>query len=137
VRWNLANTDELREATSWPPSGILPLRLHATDDMRLTEAAVAGEAIVRWTHDPDDLVRSSASNAFAFLLEKPDEAPLGERADVLAFTAAPVECAVDLVGPVVARARIWSSGPKMDFFVRLIDLAPTAPDCGSRGVRCT
>ena len=67
---------------------------------------------------------SSADNAFGFLLEHPDEAPIGERDDVLVFTSAPVAHDVDLAGSAAASARVWSDGPIMDVFVRLLDLAP-------------
>jgi len=87
------------------------------------ESAVA-ETAVSWRHDPADLVPSSAANAFAFLLERPDETPIGDRADVLSFSSAPLTRDLDLVGPVRAHARIASDGPVMDLFVRLLDVAP-------------
>jgi putative CocE/NonD family hydrolase len=58
------------------------------------------------------------------LLSRPDEAPLGERDDVLVFTAEPVAHDTDLVGPVRATATVHSDGPAMDVFVRLLDIAP-------------
>ena len=77
-----------------------------------------------WVHDPADLVPSSVDNAFAFLLTSPDEAPIGERDDVLAFASQPVTGPVEVAGPVSARATISSTGPVMDLFIRLLDVAP-------------
>ena len=128
VAWNLAGTEGMRTSESWPPAGVREVEYAATPDGALTTGGAAegmdAAADVTWTHDPDDPVPSSVENAFAFLLFRPDEAPLAERDDVLAFTSAPVEHDVDLVGPVRATATVHSDGPVMDVFVRLLDLAP-------------
>jgi len=124
VAWNLAGTEGMRTSETWPPSGVREVVYAATADGGLTTETVDAAADVTWTHDPDDPVPSSVENAFAFLLNRPDEAPLAARDDVLAFTAAPVGSDVDLVGPVRATATVHSDGPVMDLFVRLLDLAP-------------
>ncbi|APH46102.1 X-Pro dipeptidyl-peptidase [Microbacterium sp. 1.5R] len=124
VRWNLAGTDEERTDAAWPPAGISSTSLHATADGGLTQDAAAHPTEVTWTHDPADLVPSSAEDAFSFLLELPDEAPIGDRDDVLVFTSAAVTADVDLAGPVTATATVRSDGPVMDLFVRLLDVAP-------------
>jgi putative CocE/NonD family hydrolase len=63
-------------------------------------------------------------NAFGYLMYDVDEAPIGSRDDVLVFTSDPFLRAVDLTGPVRAEAEIASSGPVMDLFLRLLDVAP-------------
>lgn len=123
VAWNLAGTDGMRESATWPPPGAQQRTLFAAADGALTADAAADTVARRWTHDPTDLVPSSVPNAFSFLLYRPDEAPLGARDDVLAFTSDAVEQDVDLVGPVRAFARVCSDGPIMDVFVRLLDVA--------------
>ena len=124
VRWNLAGTTEERTDAAWPPAGIRSVALIATADGQLTTDAAAQPTELTWTHDPDDLVPSSAEDAFSFLLELPDEAPIGARDDVLVFTSAAVEADVDLAGPVTATATVRSDGPVMDLFVRLLDVSP-------------
>ncbi|HWS51871.1 MAG TPA: CocE/NonD family hydrolase [Microbacterium sp.] len=125
VLWNLAGTREKRTSRSWPPPGIRLVEFRATADGGLTtDAASAESSELLWTHDPDDLVPSSADDAFSFLLELPDEAPIGDRRDVLVFTSAPITADVDLAGPVTASALIRSDGPVMDLFLRLLDLSP-------------
>ncbi len=52
--------------------------------------AAGGGDVLRWTHDPDDLVPSPVGNAFAFLLESPDEQAWSLRDDVLVFDGEPV-----------------------------------------------
>jgi putative CocE/NonD family hydrolase len=135
VAWALAGTEGMRASPTWPPAGARPWRLVGDSEGRLTADAPAARTLgwtadapaartLGWTHDPTDLVPSSAENAFAFLLERPDEAPLGDRDDVLVFTGDAVEYDVDLVGPARARGRIHSDGPVMDLFVRVLDVAP-------------
>jgi predicted acyl esterase len=124
VRWTVTGRDEVREAPCWPPPEARPLVLHPQAGGTLAPAP-GGEAVaVRWTHDPADPVPSPAGNAFAFLYEYPDERHLAARADVLGFDAAPVEAPVVLAGPVTLHATIASSGPEMDLFARLVDVAP-------------
>lgn len=125
VHWNLAGTTEDRTAATWPPAGIRSVELRATRDGGLTTDAVADESTeIGWTHDPADLVPSSAEDAFSFLLELPDETPIGDRDDVLVFSTAPLAGDVDLAGPVRAAVRVRSDGPVMDVFLRLVDVAP-------------
>ena len=63
-------------------------------------------------------------DAFAYLLTLPDEASIGDRADVLRFDGPALAADVDLAGPVTARVRVRSDGPVMDCFVRVLDVAP-------------
>ncbi|GAA1466889.1 CocE/NonD family hydrolase [Microbacterium thalassium] len=124
VTWSLAGTEEMRGGDAWPPAGADAVTRWATADGALTPTRPVGESTLQWTHDPADLVPSSAPDAFSFLLSKPDEAPLGERSDVLRFDTAPAAADVDLAGPVSAQVRVGSDGPVMDCFVRLLDVAP-------------
>lgn len=124
VRWNLATTDEIRTAESWPPPGVEHRSLHLSADGDLVTGVAAEERTLTWVHDPDDLVPSRVSNPFAFLLEYPDESEWGARPDVLEFNAAPVTADTDLVGAVNLCGTISSTGPRMDLFVRLLDVAP-------------
>lgn len=124
VAWNLAGTDEMRTADVWPPTGTARVTRFAEADGTLGPDRPAAETPVTWTHDPDNLVPSSAPDAFSYLLTLPDEAPLGKRDDVLAFTGAAQTADVVLAGPVTAHVRARSTGPVMDCFVRLLDVAP-------------
>jgi predicted acyl esterase len=124
VAWNLAGTTGMRASAAWPPSGTRAIELFATDGGRLSTARPAKAATLQWIHDPDDLVPSSVPDAFSYLLHKPDEAPIGDRTDVLRFDSEPLAVDADLAGPVTARARVSSDGPIMDLFVRVLDVAP-------------
>ncbi len=124
VTWALAGTREVRTAESWPPAHTAERALFATAEGLLATAPDAATTERGWTHDPADTVPSSVANAFAFLAAQPDEAALGDRDDVLVFTGDALDEQLDLAGPVTATARIHSDGPVMDFFVRLLDVAP-------------
>ena len=127
VTWNLAGTHEWRHDETWPPAGVRVAEVRATaaGELAFAEETSASQATeITWVHSPLDPVPSSVGNAFAFLLEKPDESPIGERDDVLSFTSPPLSNDVELVGPVTASVRIRSTGPVMDCFVRLLDVAP-------------
>ena len=127
VTWNLAGTEEMRVDESWPPREAHAVELVAAADGTLGSArptAPGDERELAWRHDPLDLVPSTAPDPFSFLLTLPDEAPLGERPDVLVFDSAPTAQRVDFAGPVSVRVRVRSTGPVMDCFVRLLDVAP-------------
>jgi len=125
VRYNIAHTQGLRQAESWPPAGIVKRRLYAHPDGTLTSSCVVSEPVAAtWIHDPDQPVPSYTADAFAYLLELPDEAPRAQRPDVLTFTAHPVDHDTVLAGPVSVEATAASSGPKMDLHVWLLDIAP-------------
>jgi len=96
ARWRLSH-DGWHEAGAWPPPGTRELRLYltggrATADAEggsLTRHADGARTMVRWTHDPDNLVPSTVTDPFAFVREFPDEQAVESRPDVLTFTAEP------------------------------------------------
>lgn len=124
VTWNLAGTDEWRVAREWPPPEARRRRLFALADGGLGTVPDVGSATVQWTHDPFDLVPSSVDDAFSYLREHPDEAPLGARPDVVVFTGRAQADDVELAGPATATVSLWSTGPVADCFVRLLDVSP-------------
>jgi len=136
VRWRLGH-DGWREAATWPPPGSRELRLYlaggrATADAEggsLTERPDAAGAILRWTHDPENLVPSTVTDPFAFLHEFPDEQTVQARPDVLTFTAEPRSRALDLAGPVRLRVHAGSTATSMHLHAKLADVAP---DGGAR-----
>lgn len=124
VVWNLAGTVEMRTAEAWPPAGATSLTRFASASGELVPAPPTVRSELAWQHDPANLVPSSVPDAFSYLLYLPDEAPLGARDDVLVFTGPPQPAAVELAGHVTARVTVRSTGPVLDCFVRLLDVAP-------------
>jgi uncharacterized protein len=123
VRWRPAHGD-WKSADSWPPPGAVTETLYLDAGGTLSPQPPARAEEVSWTHDPDDLIPSKVDNPFAFLQTYPDEREWGERADVLAFTGAPLEAGLELAGPIELVLVARSTGPEMDLFARLLDVAP-------------
>jgi uncharacterized protein len=122
VRWRPVHGD-WKSSEAWPPPGAVERTLYLGADGTLSEQApAAGEA--SWTHDPERLVPSKVPNPFAFLQQYPDEREYGERADVLSFAGPPVPDPLELAGPIELTAVVRSTGPVMDVFARLLDVAP-------------
>ena len=124
VSWNLAGTQEYRTSETWPPANARCETRYGNADGTFSATRANEATLLSWTHDPQDLVPSSVPDAFSYLLHLPDEAPIGDRPDVLVFTGVAQTEEVDLAGPVTARLRGLSTGPVADFFVRLLDVAP-------------
>jgi uncharacterized protein len=123
VRWRPVHGD-WKSAEAWPPPGVAERTLYLGSDRRLSDQAPATAEEVSWTHDPDDLVPSRVDNAFALLAQYPDERAYGERPDVVAFSAPPVDGQLELAGPIELTAVVRSTGPVMDLFARLLDVDP-------------
>jgi uncharacterized protein len=130
VRWKLGN-DGWRESAAWPPPGASELHLYLTGGRATADAEGASlterpdaRAILRWTHDPDNLVPSTVTDPFALLREFPDEQAVQSRPDVLTFTAEPVRRPLDLAGPVRMRVHVGSSATSMHLHAKLGDVAP-------------
>jgi uncharacterized protein len=123
VRWRPAHGD-WKSAETWPPPGAVEHTLYLGPDGTLAPEQPRAAAEASWTHDPGNLVPSKVDNPFAFLRQYPDEREYGERDDVLVFSAAPVDDVLELAGPIALTALVRSTGPEMDVFVRLLDVAP-------------
>jgi predicted acyl esterase len=123
VRWRPAH-GEWKSAETWPPPGAVTATLYLGPGGTLAPQAPGAAAEVSWTHDPDNLVPSRVDNPFAFLQTYPDERVYEERADVVAFSAPPVDDVLELAGPIELTAVVRSTGPVMDVFARLLDVAP-------------
>jgi putative CocE/NonD family hydrolase len=124
VRWNLSHTAGYRVADHWPPADLEMLALYPTMQGTLNPTVSERVTTAQWRHDPDDLVPSTVPNAFAYLQTMPDERSLSARPDVLTFATSAYPHDENLVGPIRLQACVSSSGPTMDVFARLYDVAP-------------
>ncbi|MGW9132448.1 CocE/NonD family hydrolase [Streptomyces sp. NPDC055681] len=92
VRWHHGH-DGYRTATTWPPQQARRTELYldaldraAGEGGVLTYVDPAAEQRVSWAYDPEDLVPSGDVDTWSLLRVSPDEAPVGERPDVLRST---------------------------------------------------
>ena len=76
-------------------------------------------------YDPDDPVPSWGAQYQSFDLCGPrDRQHIEQRSDVLVYTSAPLEDAVEVTGPISAVIHAASSAPDTDFTAALIDVEP-------------
>ena len=111
--WPLART----QYTSWylqPGGGLGPGR------------PADGDAADEFIHDPADPVPTIGGRLLGVgeFAGPYDQRAIGDRADVLAYTSAPLAEATELTGPV--RAELWAStdAPDTDFAAVLMDVHP-------------
>jgi putative CocE/NonD family hydrolase len=120
-----------RALESWPPPDTGEWPLWLADGGRLIEheppkEAAGGEAATgdRYRYDPADPTPSLGGPVLLAREPVSDNRVLEDRADVLAYTAAPLPAAVEAIGPV--RVEIWlqTSSPYFDVFARVCDVDP-------------
>src|SRR5581483_11746762 len=75
-----------------------------------------------YRYDPADPTPSLAGPLLAGKSQPTDNRPLEARPDVLTYTSAPLENALEVIGPVQADLYVRSSLEHTDFFVRLCDV---------------
>ncbi len=126
-----------RDLADWPPpdavtqswqlcaDGTLTAADGSLDTADGTSAVAAGDLTVasRFRYDPNDPTPAVGGprmdvNAFG---PQPNN-KLEARDDVLVFTAAPRQEALDVIGPVSIRLRVKGSTPHFDIFARLCDV---------------
>ncbi len=135
-----------RDADSWPLPGTREARFYFHADGSLSESPPSrAVAPTTYTFDPEDPVPtiggafSSTSPVFepgaydqreteAIFGAKKPYLPLAARADVVAFQSAPLDEAVEVVGPIVVKLYVSSTAVDTDFTVKLVDVHPPSED---------
>jgi len=110
---------------NWPDEP--PTRtLYATSKLGLSVEHPSQESSISWTYDPNQPTPSVALTAFGGLdVGGPhDNRELMERPDVVVFTTARLDTALNAAGRVSARAIVRSDAPSTDFFIRVLDISP-------------
>lgn len=133
VRYFMMNANEWREAETWPPAGVLTQRYFLSSrgrantpngDGALMESSVT-PAEDEFIYDPADPTPTCGGRFMAWtvgLAGPVDQAPTRHRQDILCYTSAPLEQAMELAGPVRALLNVSSSAADTDFVVKLIDV---------------
>jgi putative CocE/NonD family hydrolase len=135
-----------RSESSWPlpDTRSTPFYFHA-DGSLSTEPPAPGVAPTVYTYDPDDPVPTigGAFSSTSPLFEpgaydqreredtygaRPPYLPLKARSDVLCFQTAPLEEAVEVIGPITVELHVSSTAPDTDFTAKLVDVYPASED---------
>ncbi|MFI0350232.1 CocE/NonD family hydrolase [Actinomadura sp. 9N407] len=124
VRYEVCH-GEWSQSDAWPPREASGLEYHLSADPfpSLTAEAVPETSVLRWVHDPSDLVPSAGPNPFAVLFDWPDLASAGQRPDVLRCTGPAAGADLDLVGAATLLLRLKAPAGA-HVHARLLDLAP-------------
>ena len=123
VRVYVGGSGEWRDLRDWPPprAGEQRLHLHAGRRARRGRSGRASAADA-YRYDPAD--PTPAVGGPVLLARKPvvDNRELERRADVLVYTTAPLEAAVEAIGPARAEVFVRSTLEHFDVFVRVCEV---------------
>jgi hypothetical protein len=114
-----------REFASWPPPGAEPRRWFLRSGGALSAVAPAegeGEGAGRYRYDPADPTPSFGGPVLMSREAVLDNGPLEARADVLTFTAGPLEGTLEAIGRPVVEVWARCEAPSFDIFARVCDV---------------
>jgi putative CocE/NonD family hydrolase len=122
VRIYVQGAKEWRDYPSWPPPDLKPVTLHLRVGGRLDVAAPAGdEGAVRYVYDPADPTPGIYGPTTTPGKTR-DMSALERRTDVVSFTSAPLDAALEVIGPVSVELAVRSDRDHTDFYVCLCDV---------------
>jgi putative CocE/NonD family hydrolase len=132
VRLFVMGDNQWRDEPHWPLERARPRTLYLASggqantpagDGRLVDGPFAAAAQDRYDYDPRDPVPSLHGPA-QFTIPT-DQRPLAKRKDILVYQSDVLRERVEVTGNPVVELYASSSAPDTDFFVRLIDVAPS------------
>lgn len=110
-----------RGLRQWPPPASVQ-RWHLQPGHALAPAPPPACEPDRYRYDPADPTPAVGGSTLSQNSGPKDNRVLEQRPDVLTFTSAPVDSALEIVGPVRAELHVASSSAHTDFFARLCDV---------------
>lgn len=122
-----------RTLPDWPPPHMRQVRyyLHSQGganslrgDGTLSTIPPDDERADSYVYDPNDPVPSLGGNNLTIDIGVQDQRPVEERTDVLVYTSAPLEQALEITGPVTVTLWASSSAVDTDFTAKLVDVHP-------------
>ena len=122
VRLYVMGAEQWRDVDTWPPAGYQARRYHLQPDGGLAVEPAAESAPDRYRYDPADPTPAVGGVRMIAKGGRVDNRRLEARADVLTYTTAPLDAAVEVIGEVSAEVWVRSSLPHADVFVRLCDV---------------
>lgn len=139
VSYYMLGAGAWRRAETWPPQDVEMLEAHLSSGgdanshfgdgvLTLGSPAAGGAASDSFIYDPSNPVPfrggavcciGGAADPGSF-----DQRPVSARADVLVYTSAPLDEALEIAGPVEIELYVSSDAVDTDFHVKLVDVAP-------------
>jgi putative CocE/NonD family hydrolase len=118
--------DGWRELARWPPGESAERRLWIAGDHQLgwDPPAAGTDGSIRYRYDPANPTPSLGGPIMVTSKPVRDNRQLEARADVTTFTTAPLDAAVEAIGPVRAELYVRASEPYFDLFARVCDVDP-------------
>ena len=133
---------EWRSADTWPPTEMKPTPLYFRADGTLSPRPPCDDVPpTEYTFDPSDPVPTIGGHLSAIPIPAggfdqrkgkdfpgcSGTLPLSARADVLCFTTAPLDEAVEIAGPIGVGLWVSTTAPDTDFTAKLLDVHPPSP----------
>jgi putative CocE/NonD family hydrolase len=115
-----------RPLERWPPDETAGRRLWSAGDGALAwdQPAAGTDGSIRYRYDPANPTPSVGGPVMVTSKPVRDNRPLEARADVITFTTAPLDAAVEAMGPVRVELYARASEPYFDLFARVCDVDP-------------
>ena len=123
VRVQVGGSGQWRDLADWPPPPAVSRSWYPDGDGQLGAEPPARASVSSVRYDP----AAPTPSVGGAVLNSRNSGPrrndaLEARADVLAFTSAPLTEPLEVIGPVSARLRVRGSSPYFDVFARLCDV---------------
>jgi len=127
VRLFVQGTNRWRDETDWPLARARATPLYLRAGAGLSFQAPGAEAPDAYVYDPRDPCPTCGGSLLmpmTYRCGPVDQAPWLSRRDVLAYTSAPLDGDLEVVGPVQAVLFAATSAPDTDWIVKLCDVHP-------------
>lgn len=127
VIYYLMGANDWRIAADWPPPGAKRRALYLGPDGTLTtQLPQRTSAPDRYTYNPQEPTPTVGGSILSYVYPpgSVDVSGVQKRSDVLTYTSEPLECDLDVVGPLQLILYASSSALDTDFAARLSDVFP-------------
>jgi uncharacterized protein len=130
VRIFVMGSNGWRDEDDWPLARATDTPWHLRDGGRLTREPPGDEAPDEFVYDPNDPAPTiGGPTSLPARMMKQNSGPLDQRrleqrADVLAFTSAPLDEPIEATGPIALVLHAATSAPDTDFIAKLVDVWP-------------
>jgi uncharacterized protein len=130
VRIFVMGENRWRDEQDWPLRRAVETCWYLRDGGRLTREGPGDEAPDEFDYDPRDPAPTiGGPTSLPARMMRANSGPLDQRrlddrADVLAYTSAPLDSHVEVTGPLAVRLHAATSAPDTDFVAKLVDVRP-------------